>query len=107
MERGEIWSAAYEGYASKPRPVLIIQSDTVADDFQSTVTCLFTSYASDHIFSRVRVEPTEENGLCKTSWVLTDKIFTMPVEQLKKKIGRLSEDDMSKVSESLRYVLGL
>ncbi|WEV65580.1 type II toxin-antitoxin system PemK/MazF family toxin [Bifidobacterium sp. ESL0764] len=30
MKRGEIWTVRADGYASKPRPVVIVQSDKVA-----------------------------------------------------------------------------
>ena len=45
MKRGEIWTLQADGYASKPRPVVIVQSDAV-DRFDSVITCLLTSYLS-------------------------------------------------------------
>lgn len=34
MERGEIWVLRDEGYASKPRPVVVIQSDEITQFHQ-------------------------------------------------------------------------
>ena len=76
MKRGEIRTLQADGYASKPRPVVIVQSDAV-DRFDSVITCLLTSYDSSDIDTRVRLEPSPENGLNKVSYVMTDKIVTV------------------------------
>lgn len=107
MERGDVGTCLYEGYASKPRPVLIVQDNAVSGQFGSTVMCLITSFVSDDIPTRVRIEPSPANGLLKTSWIATEKIMAVPVNALKNKVGQLSRSDMQKVSESLRKVLGL
>lgn len=107
MERGDVWTCLYEGYASKSRPVLIVQDNAVSGQFGSTVMCLITSFVSDAIPTRVRIEPSPANGLLKTSWIATEKIMAVPVSALKNKVGQLSKSDMQKVSESLRKVLGL
>jgi mRNA interferase MazF len=60
--RGEIWVARAELYASKVRPVLVIQSDDY-DTYQSTVTCLLTTVENPNAAARVRIEPDEKNGL--------------------------------------------
>lgn len=96
-----------EGYASKPRPVLIVQDNAVSGQFGSTVMCLITAFVSDDIPTRVRIEPSPANGLLKTSWIATEKIMAVPVSALKNKVCQLSKSDMQKVSESLRKVLGL
>ncbi|WP_267889617.1 type II toxin-antitoxin system PemK/MazF family toxin [Bifidobacterium myosotis] len=51
MRRGEIWTLQADGYASKPRPVVIVQNDAV-DRFDSVITCLLTSYDSSDITRR-------------------------------------------------------
>lgn len=76
MKRGEIWTLQDKHYASKARPVVIIQSDK-HDSFDSVILCLFTSYESGDISTRVRIEPSSENGLQKVSYVMTDKIVTV------------------------------
>lgn len=62
MKRGEIWTLQDKHYASKARPVVVIQSDK-HDSFDSVILCLFTSYESGDISTRVRIEPSSENGL--------------------------------------------
>jgi mRNA interferase MazF len=106
MKRGEIWTLQDKHYASKARPVVVIQSDK-HDSFDSVILCLFTSYESGDISTRVCIEPSAENGLQKVSYVMTDKIVTVDKSMLGKRVGVLSDDDMLAVSEQLRAILGL
>ena len=106
MKRGEIWTLQDKHYASKARPVVVIQSDK-HDSFDSVILCLFTSYESGDISTRVRIGPSSENGLQKVSYVMTDKIVTVDKSMLGKRVGVLSDDDMLAVSEQLRAILGL
>ena len=73
MKRGEIWTmAGGPGYASKPRPVLIVQDDAFAARNSVTV-CLITSDAADlPVFlglarSAQRYSHTERRGLRRPS----------------------------------------
>jgi len=64
MNRGELWIGAESGYASKPRPALIIQSNRYSAD-ESVVTCLVTSHATDGSGAeyRVALPKSDMNGL--------------------------------------------
>ncbi|MDR1042523.1 MAG: type II toxin-antitoxin system PemK/MazF family toxin [Clostridiales Family XIII bacterium] len=104
--RGEIWVARADLYATKVRPVLIIQADDY-DAYESTVTCLFTSVENRNDIARVRIEPDADNSLDTVSFVMTDKIFSFDKNDLDKPIGRLSDADMKRVSEKLRAILGI
>jgi mRNA interferase MazF len=104
--RGEIWIARADLYATKVRPVLLLQSDDY-DTYGSVITCLFTTFKSDNDRARVRIEPDEDNGLNEASYVMVDKIFSFDKADLAKPIGNLSDDDMARVSGRLRSVLGL
>lgn len=106
MMRGEIWSMRDDLNASKARPVVIIQSDEVSG-FDSVVLCLLTTYDSSDIPTRVRVEPTVQNGLEKTSYVMTEKIASVSRAMLGRRIGMLEEEVMREVSEKVAVVLGL
>ena len=86
--------------------MVVIQSDK-HDSFDSVILCLFTSYESGDISTRVRLEPSSENGPQKVSYVMTDKIVTVDKSMLGKRVGVLSDDDMLAVSEQLRAILGL
>jgi mRNA interferase MazF len=104
--RGEIWIARADLYASKVRPVLVIQADAY-DRYGSTVTCLFTTVYNINDAARVRIEPDNANGLDAVSFVMVDKIFSFDKADLDKRFGRLDEHDMRRVSDRLRAVLEL
>lgn len=105
MERGEVWTLQDRSYASKARPVVVVQRDL--ERFDSVVTCLLTSFDSSDIPSRARVEPDAQNGLNVVSWVMTDKIVTVNKSKLGMRIGRLDETTMDAVAVGLSEVLGL
>jgi mRNA interferase MazF len=104
--RGEIWTLRDGGYASKARPVVIIQSEQ-EHSFDSVILCLFTSYKSNHIETRVKIEPDAANGLNKTSFVMTDKLITVDKKLLGAKAGNLTEEQMIEISRQLAKILGI
>ncbi len=106
MERGEIWTLRGDGYATKARPVVVVQDEAVAS-FDSIILCLLTSFDSDGMPTRVFVEPTNENGLNKPSYVMADKIVSVDKALLGERIGVLESSVLQKVDESLALVLGL
>ena len=106
MKRGEVWSLRDRQYASKARPVVIIQSDEHSS-FDSVILCLFTTYESEDIGTRVKVTAAKENGLIKDSYVMTDKIVTVDKGMLGDLLGVLSEKDMKAVSKQLRIILDI
>ena len=93
-------------YASKARPVVIIQNDAF-DIFDSDILCLFASFDSSQIEIRVPVTPSPENGLHTLSYVMTDKIVTADKAMLGDKIGVLSDTDLALIAEHLRKILAL
>jgi mRNA interferase MazF len=104
--RSEIWVARAELYASKVRPVLVVQADEL-DAYGSTVTCLLTTFENPNAAARVRIQPDQTNGLDAVSFVMADKVFSFDKADLSRRVGRLGEADMARVSDCLRAVLGL
>lgn len=104
--RGSVWTMRDDRYASKARPVVVVQSDDVSS-FDSVVLCLLTTFDSSDIPTRVRVEPSDGNGLEHVSYVMTEKIASVSMSLLGKKIGELDEATMKEVSRQLAVVLGL
>jgi mRNA interferase MazF len=106
MKRGEIWTlAGGPGYAGKPRPALILQTDLLPDS-PSLLTCGFTSRASEDVPLRPLVEPSPENGLRTPSNLMSEKITAVPRARLGRRIGILSREDMARVERALLLVLG-
>jgi mRNA interferase MazF len=93
--------ARAELYASKVRPVLVIQADGF-DVHGSIVTRLLTTFDAENGAARVRIEPDDANGLGEASSVMTDKVFSLDKADLAKRIGALQETDMSRVADRLR-----
>jgi mRNA interferase MazF len=106
VKRGEIWTLQDKNYASKARPVVIIQSDD-HNSFDSVILCLFTTFESSDIDTRVLVKASAQNGLNRDSYVMTDKIVTVDKSILGETIGQLSESDMKAVSKQLKIILDL
>ncbi|GHT55182.1 hypothetical protein FACS1894109_01240 [Spirochaetia bacterium] len=104
MKRGEIWTLRDEGYASKVRPVVIVQSDP-EEFFNSVILCLFTTFESSHIPTRVYITPDETNGLKKNSFIMTEKLITIDKKELGEKIGVLTADQMRQIAGQLAKLL--
>lgn len=107
MKRGEVWTAAGgKDYAGKPRPVAIVQDDRF-DATSSITICAFTSDPTDAPLFRLRVEPSDANGLDMPSRLMVDKVTTVPKAKLGKRIGRLATEDMVRLNRALMVFLGL
>jgi mRNA interferase MazF len=107
VKRGEIWTmAGGPGYASKPRPAVIIQDDGFSETL-SIAVCPLTSEPVEAPILRLLVEPTPENGLRHTSRLMVDKVTTVPKSRLGHRIGQLADDDLLRLNRSLLVFLGL
>jgi len=107
MNRGDLASAVLpDSCGSKPRPVLVIQSDDFQNLNSVTVLPLTTEVLPVQVF-RVTVEPTPENGLRERSQIMVDKAHTLPHRRLGYVFGRAAERDMTAVNRALALFLGL
>jgi mRNA interferase MazF len=106
MKRGELWTLKDSNYAAKARPVVIIQANS-ENNFDSVILCLFTTFDSENIFTRVKIEPTAENGLEKISYVMTEKIITVEKTMLGRHIGNLTNNEMHIIAGKLAKVLDI
>jgi mRNA interferase MazF len=107
LKRGEIWTAAGgQGYAGKPRPVVIVQDDRFRET-RSVTICGFTGSEVEAPYFRLPVKPSETNGLREVSHLMVDKFVTLPREKLCRRIGHLDEDDVVRVNRAMMVFLGL
>jgi mRNA interferase MazF len=104
MKRGELWTLKDRNYAAKARPVVIVQAN-LENDFDSVILCLFTTFESENISTRVKIDPTSENGLEKTSYVMTEKIITVEKTMLGRHIGNLASNEMRLIAGKLAKIL--
>ena len=106
MKRGELWtSAGGPGYASKPRPALIVQSDTIPGT-DSVLACGLTSSEDSDLDLRPSITPDPQNGLQRQSEVMIDKLTAVPRTKLGRRIGAIGAEDMARVEDALALVLG-
>ena len=106
MRRGEIWTAAGGVYATKPRPVLIIQDDHFAATDSVTVIPMTTA-AVDAPLLRIPVDPTPTNGLEQPSQLMVDKVTTTRRSSVHRRLGILASTDLIRVERSLLVFLGM
>jgi mRNA interferase MazF len=105
VKRGDLVTIALSGGYGKPRPALIIQSDFF--DAHPSITVLpVTSELREAPLFRIRVRPTDDNGLRKTSELMVDKSHTIAREKIGKVIGRLDDESMLSINRALAVFLG-
>jgi mRNA interferase MazF len=103
---GEIWMAnlglkensIQNGY----RPVLVI-SNNKNNFYSSVVTVIpITSKRKKYLPVHIKLERYAEYGLTKTSTILAEQMTAIPVVDLEKKIGQITDKEtLSKVSDAI------
>jgi mRNA interferase MazF len=107
VKHGQIWSVAARGaYTGKPRPAVIVQDDRF-DATASVTICALTTDPTEAPLFRLEVEPDDRNGLDRPSSLMVDKLTTVPRTSLGEQIGRLSDDDVVRLSRAIVVFLGL
>jgi mRNA interferase MazF len=106
INRGEIWSVAWTGFAQKPRPALVIQ----AEKYRLTDTdilALVTTTENEVSILRLPIKADESNGLQEDSFICLDKLMAIPFVNLGKCYGKVSDEVMQEVSARLIKILGI
>jgi len=107
MRRGDIWTiAGGKDYAGKPRPAVIVQDDSF-DGTDSITICTFTTDETEAPLFRLPVEPNERNGLRSPCRLMVDKITTIPKSRAGARVGRLDDEDILRLNQSVLVFLGL
>jgi mRNA interferase MazF len=106
VKRGDLVTvAANAPYAGKPRPAVIVQSD--AFPLNSVTVCLFTTERVEPTDLRIALLPDEINNLNRESWIMVDKILTLPRSQIGRVVGRLTPGELSSLDWALAIFLDL
>ena len=107
MKRGDIVLVALPGDYGKPRPALVVQSDSLtADDCGSVVVCPLSTHLTGAASFRVPVEPTGANGLRQRSEVMVEKLAGVARARLRDVVGEIDGASMRAVERALLLVLG-
>ncbi len=104
MKRGELVTAVSSGDYGKPRPALIVQADIHVDHPSVTVLPLTTTLHDAPLF-RITVEPGDETDLRRRSQVMIDKATTLPRIKIGRRIGRLDEATMVRITAAMAAFL--
>ena len=85
---------------------MIVQDDAFAAT-ESVTICAFTTDRTAAPLFRLRVEPTERNGLRASCQLMVDKITTVAKSKVGRRIGRLDDEDMLRLNRAAVVFLGL
>jgi mRNA interferase MazF len=106
VTRGDLYIAAMQGDYGKPRPVLIIQSDNTTS-LDSRIVCPLTTFDEPVAFLRPSIEPAPDNGLQQLSYVMIEKVLTVPMHRFRDRIGQVDAEMMATIGVRLSILLGL
>jgi mRNA interferase MazF len=108
MRRGDIVTVIAPGDYGKPRPAVVVQTDTLTSgNLTSVVICLISSHPEDVPAFRIHLEPGAGNGLLQRSQIMVDKILTVPRARMGSVIGRLDDETLLRLNRTLAFVVGL
>ncbi len=111
VKRGDIYYADLSPVVGSEqggtRPVLIVQNDTGNRHSPTVIAAAITSQLGKaRLPTHIRV-PGREAGLAKDSVILLEQIRTLDKRRLREHMGRLSEEQMSKVDSAIAVSFGL
>lgn len=107
LKSGDIVVAASPGDYGKPRPCLVVQAELFNDLASVTFCPLTTDLRDDQPLVRVFIAPRAQNGLKHDSHIAIDKITTLPVTRIAKRIGEAETEVMAQVKSALSVFLGI
>lgn len=91
-----------------PRPILVIQTDTLnrLDGYPNVIVVPLTTKGKPSA-TYAKIEPSDANKLDRTSWAITNQIFTLDKGDLKESLGQVSAAELYNVKESLKISLNI
>lgn len=107
MRRGDVVIVAASGDYGKPRPAVIVQTDAFPEGHSSVVVCQMTTDLAEAPDFRVTVDPHPGNGLRDRSQIMADKPVTIRRERIGQSVGRLTEEELSRLNAAIAFVMGL
>lgn len=103
MNRGEIWEADIGGKAGR-RPVLILTRSAVIPYLSKIVVTEITTKGKGY---PTQIDIGQQGNLKKHSFVSAENLYTLPKERLRRYLGELSADTLTKVSQAIIFALEL
>jgi mRNA interferase MazF len=106
LRRGDLVTVALQGSHGKPRPALIVQSDTFAES-SHVALLLLTTVERNAPLMRVPIPATSLTGLNEVSFAMLDRLTTSPRDKVHAVIGHADETTMLTIGRLLTMFLGL
>jgi mRNA interferase MazF len=112
MRRGDVWWIDWPpGRGSEQggrRPGLVVQSDAAnrSPSYPNAIAVAVSRQGRGIPF-HVRLAPTAENGLTTTSFAKCEQVITLSKACFDRRMGTVSDEDMQRVDQALRWVLDL
>lgn len=108
MNQCEIWFAnlsPVEGNEQKGfRPVVIISGNMLNKHLKIVIACPLTTKIKNYK-GNVVLTPTKKNGLSKTSEILTFHVRSISKGQFEKKIGNITNKELTQLKHGLEEIL--
>jgi mRNA interferase MazF len=110
MRRGEVWRINLDptigAEIRKTRPVIIVNDDEIGI-LPLKVIVPITDWKDryDEAVWMTKIEPSNDNGLSKTSSADAFQVRSVSKDRFVEKLGNLSFENMEEITESLALVL--
>jgi mRNA interferase MazF len=112
ISRGEIWWLDWSpGRGSEQvgrRPGLVVQSDVANHNprYHNLIVVAVSSKGSNVPF-HIALAASEQSGLAIPSYAKCEQLMTTSKDRLERRLGRVTEDELTAVDAALRLVLDL
>ena len=112
MKQGDVWLVDLEptigAEIKKTRPAVIISDDAIGK-LPLKIIAPITQWKDYFIEApwMVKIEPTQQNGLVKTSSIDCFQIRSLSQERLNSKIGEVTLDEVNEVKKGIAKVIGI
>ena len=108
MTQGEIWETYFDPVEGQEqsgrRPAVIISGDTMNNNLTLVIVCPLTSKIHNYKGNPI-IEPSDGNGLKKTSEVLIFQTRAISKNRLRKKVGALDSEIVDEIHRNLNKIL--
>lgn len=110
MKQGEIWNVYFDPIKGSEqagnRPAVIISGNLMNSISDLAIVCPLTSSIKNYKGHPI-LKPDEINGLEVPSEVIVFQIRTLSKLRFKKRIGMISEEQLSEIKDTLHEILKL
>lgn len=107
LKRCDIVACTLNSGNIKFKPAVIIQSHLFNSTHNTVTICPITTFMINAPLFRVTIKHNKLNGLLSTSQIMIDKMTTINMEKISKKIGQLNNEEINELDKALRLWLNL